>query len=241
MRADLFSQLGVDGLGDDSVWGFDMRETNFWMVFRDGALIRELRLLWYFWNKLSTCIGNGRTVVSAPSQHADGPMKPTKELQNPETKPTRDTATSARQRHSCPTRRENQFVSGFYPRNLQNDHCVNGELTDVQKYTPTKRPTISLHSAANVTSKFFSVFLHSMGSEGCSWNTRSMTNSRWVQKAPRPQLQFCGVENTGYAALRGSCPPPSRNYLQGPYTPVPMNLGAGKVCSYLCKLTSHFW
>lgn len=50
----LFSELDVEVLDDDNVWGFDMRETNFWMVLRDGALILELRLLWYFWNKLST-------------------------------------------------------------------------------------------------------------------------------------------------------------------------------------------
>lgn len=51
---DLFSELDVEVLDDDNVWEFDMRETNFWMVLRDGALILELRLLWYFWNKLST-------------------------------------------------------------------------------------------------------------------------------------------------------------------------------------------
>lgn len=53
-NTNLFSELDVEVLDDDNVWEFDMRETNFWMVLRDGALILELRLLWYFWNKLST-------------------------------------------------------------------------------------------------------------------------------------------------------------------------------------------
>lgn len=51
---DLFSELDVDVLGEDAGCAFDMRDTNFWMVLRDGALIRELRRLWYFWNRLST-------------------------------------------------------------------------------------------------------------------------------------------------------------------------------------------
>jgi len=29
-------------------------DTTFWVELRDGALILELRRLWYFWNKLST-------------------------------------------------------------------------------------------------------------------------------------------------------------------------------------------
>lgn len=48
---DLFFELDVEVLDDDNVWEFDMREINFWMVLRDGVLIFELRLLWYFWNK----------------------------------------------------------------------------------------------------------------------------------------------------------------------------------------------
>lgn len=43
----------------------------------------------------------------------------------------------------------------------------------------------------SITSKFFSVFLHSIGSEGSSWKTLSITNSRWIQNVPRPQLQVC--------------------------------------------------
>lgn len=51
---DLLSLLEGEELELQVVWELDMRDTNFWMVLRDGALIRELRRLWYFWNKLST-------------------------------------------------------------------------------------------------------------------------------------------------------------------------------------------
>lgn len=53
-RTDLLSLLEGEELEVQVVWELDMRVTNFWMVLRDGALIRELRRLWYFWNKLST-------------------------------------------------------------------------------------------------------------------------------------------------------------------------------------------
>lgn len=51
---DLLSLLEGEEFEVQVVWELDMRDTNFWMVLRDGALIRELRRLWYFWNKLST-------------------------------------------------------------------------------------------------------------------------------------------------------------------------------------------
>lgn len=41
----LLSALAVAALGEDSVWELDIRDTNFWMVLREGALILELRLL----------------------------------------------------------------------------------------------------------------------------------------------------------------------------------------------------
>lgn len=42
---DLLSLLEGEELEAQLVWELDIRETNFWMVLREGALIRELRRL----------------------------------------------------------------------------------------------------------------------------------------------------------------------------------------------------
>lgn len=122
---DLLSLLDGEALEVHVVWELDMRDTNFWMVLREGALMRELRRLWYFWNKLSTWVRSDHQCVLSLSDGTE------------------------------------LVVFGLLYRLL--------------------------------TSKFFRVFLHSRGSDGSSWKTRSMTKSTWMQNVPRPQLHVCST------------------------------------------------